>query len=233
MQMKLGVFTDSHYSSAEITCGRRYNTRSLRKIKEAYDFFEKEKCDLVVCLGDLIDTESSVEKEIENLREIAKIIQNSVIPTACLMGNHDAFVLEKEKFYEIIGIPATEELSVGGRKLIFLDACYFKSGRHYSPGDTDWTDCFLPDENQFKAKIDSITEDTYIFIHQNIDPAVKANHRIFNADKIFSFINESKVVKCVFQGHYHPGCDSEYNGVRYITLPAMCENENAVRVYEL
>ena len=231
--MKIGIFTDSHYSSAEITCGRRYNNRSLRKIKDAYDFFEKEKCDLVVCLGDLIDTESSVEKEIQNLEEIAKIIKDSAIPTVCLMGNHDAFALERENFYEILGIPSAEELSFAGRRLIFLDACHFKSGRHYLPGDSDWTDCFLPSENDFKAKLDCITEDTYIFIHQNIDPAVKSNHRIFNADKIFGFINESGAVKCVFQGHYHPGCESEYNGVRYITLPAMCENENAFRVYEI
>lgn len=231
--MKIGIFADSHYSSADITCGCRYNNQSLRKIKEAYSFFEKEKCDLAVCLGDLIDTESSVEMEILNLREIAKVIQKSVIPTVCLMGNHDAFVLERDKFYETIGGSPIEELSIDGKRLIFLDACYFKNGCHYSPGDTDWTDCFLPNENNFKAKLEDITEDTYVFIHQNIDPAVMANHRIFNADEIFSIINESNVVKCVFQGHYHPGYDSEYNGVRYITLPAMCEKENAFWVYDI
>ena len=232
-RIKIGIFTDSHYSSADVTCGRRYNNQSLRKITEAYDFFEKENCSLVVCLGDLIDTESSVEKEILNLREISKIIQKSAIPTVCLMGNHDAFVLERERFYEIIAIPAVEELSIDGRRLLFLDACYFKNGCHYSPGDTDWTDCFLPNENILKDKLSGITEDTYIFIHQNIDPAVAHDHRLFNADKIFRFINKSKAVKCVFQGHYHPGCDSEYNGVRYLTLPAMCEKENAFSVYDI
>ena len=231
--MKLGVFTDSHYSSAKVTCGCRYNDQSLRKIKEAYDFFEKEKCDLVVCLGDVIDTEPSVDKEIRNLEEVSKIIQKSVVPTVCLMGNHDAFVLEREKFYEIIGAAPTDELYVDGKRLIFLDTCYFKSGRHYLPGDTDWTDCFLPNENGLKAMLEDITEDTYIFMHQNIDPAAPENHRLFNADNVFCIINESKSVKCVFQGHYHSGCDSEYDGVRYITLPAMCENEGAFRVYEL
>lgn len=230
--MKIGIFTDSHYSSADITCGCRYNNQSLRKIREAYDFFEKANCDLVVCLGDLIDTELTIEQEIANLSEIAKIMGESKIPSVCLMGNHDAFALERDKFYELLGISPIEELSMEEKRLLFLDACYFKSGRHYSPGDTDWTDCFLPDENNLKSKLEGITEDTYIFIHQNIDPAVMRNHRIYNADTVFRLINESKVVKCVFQGHYHPGCESEYYGVRYITLPAMCSNENAFRVYE-
>ena len=33
--MKLGIFTDSHYSSQEVTCGNRYNSRSLEKIRKA------------------------------------------------------------------------------------------------------------------------------------------------------------------------------------------------------
>lgn len=63
--MKLGIFTDSHYSSSELTCGCRYNSRSLEKIKEAYRMFENEGCDLVLCLGDLTDTETTYEKECE------------------------------------------------------------------------------------------------------------------------------------------------------------------------
>ena len=102
--MKIGVYTDAHYSSQEITCGRRYNSQSLRKIKEAYEFFKKECCGLVVCLGDLIDTEQTIEKEVQNLIDIATVIRKSNIPTVCLMGNHDAFVLDRKRFYEILGI---------------------------------------------------------------------------------------------------------------------------------
>ena len=188
---------------------------------------------MVVCLGDLIDTELTVEKEIQNLSEIAKVIGKSRIPTVALMGNHDAFVLERAQFYDVLGLSPVEELYIQGRRLIFLDACYFKSGRHYAPGDKDWTDCFLPDEEKLKEKLSSTSDDTYIFIHQNIDPAVMANHRLSNADSIFSIINESGVVRAVFQGHYHLGQESEYDGIRYLTLPAMCEGENRFFVYEI
>ena len=148
--MKIGIYTDCHYSSAQLTCGRRYNNKSLEKIKQAYEFFEKSACELVVCLGDLIDTELTVEKEIANLKEIAKVIHNCKIPTVCLMGNHDAFVLEQENFYKILGISCVQEINSDGCKLLFLDACYFKSGKRYAPGDSDWTDTFYPNEQKLK-----------------------------------------------------------------------------------
>lgn len=56
--MKLGIFTDSYYSTAEVTCGKRYNNKSLEKIQEAYKHFQTEKCDFVICLGDFIDKEN-------------------------------------------------------------------------------------------------------------------------------------------------------------------------------
>lgn len=231
--MKIGIYTDVHYSSAKVTCGNRYNDQSLRKIKQAYAFFEKEKCDLIVCLGDVIDTEPTVEKEMQNLSEIAKVMQGSEIKTVCLMGNHDAFVLSREEFYNILGIPSVDEMKIDGKRLLFLDACYFKTGVHYAPGDSGWDDCFLPDDEKLRARLSDSDEDTYIFIHQNIDTAIRADHRIFNSERVFNIINESGVVKTVFQGHYHPGASAEYNGVKYVTLPAMCECENAFWTFEI
>jgi len=98
--MKIGIYTDPHYSSQEITCGNRYNSKSLDKMRDAYRDFEAAGCDMVICLGDLTDIEDSHQKEADNLREIAKIIQASLLPTICLMGNHDAFAFEKDEFYD-------------------------------------------------------------------------------------------------------------------------------------
>lgn len=223
--MKIGIYTDCHYSSKEVS-GPRYHSQSLRKIKEAYEAFEREGCELAICLGDLIDTEPHISMEIDNLTKIGEVIRGFSIPTVCLMGNHDAFVLTDEQFYKALGIPRVDELSLGDKRLLFLDACYFKSGRHYKPGDSDWTDSFFPYEEELCKKL-TVGVDTYIFVHQNIDPQIRADHRIFNADRLIEIINKSGTVKAVFQGHYHPGHTSEHGGIKYITLPAMCENENA------
>ena len=58
--MKIGLFSDSHYSSAEVTCQRRFNNQSLRKIREAMAAFQD--CDLVISLGDLTDVEHTTDR---------------------------------------------------------------------------------------------------------------------------------------------------------------------------
>ncbi len=231
--MKLGIFTDAHYSSAPLTCGRRYNNQSLRKIKEAYAYFADEGCDLIVFLGDLSDPEDTREQEFGNLGDIAAVMHGTPIPTVCLIGNHDADIYTREEFFGALALPQTKELHMQGRRFLFLDACYFKDGSPYAPGRSDWTDTYFPEEDELRAKLTDTTEDTYLFMHQNIDPAADPVHRVHNADSLFAMINQSGCVKTVFQGHYHLGCRSEYDGIGYITLPAMCENEFAYWVFEI
>ncbi len=225
--MKIGIFTDAHYSSQEITCGNRYNSKSLEKIRQAYNVFQAEECDLVVCLGDLTDTETLHEKEIENLKEIANVINTCPIKSICLMGNHDAFALTSAEFYEILGHSKPEHIKTQDKNLLFLDACYFKNGNHYLPGDSDWKDTFYPHIKDLKKQIDEATGEVYIFIHQNLDPNIRQDHRLFNSEEINRIFLESGKVKAVYQGHYHPGMRSVHNNIAYIAFPAMCENENA------
>ena len=231
--MEIGVFTDPHYSTRLSHIDTRNYSASLTKIGEAYDYFRNAGCELAVCLGDLADSDSSIEKELENIAKVGQVIRQSGIPTVCLMGNHDAFTLTPEQFYSALGLDAPSDMQIDGRTLMFLDFCYFRSGEHYKPGDSDWENCFYPDESGLKERLSACEGEVYIFSHQNIDPAVKQNHRIFNADSLFDLINQSGRVKCVFQGHFHPGVQSEYDGVKYVTLPAMCEHDGAFAVYEI
>ncbi|MBQ7046029.1 MAG: metallophosphoesterase [Clostridia bacterium] len=231
--MKLGIFTDSHYSSQKVTCGNRYNSKSLEKIKAAYEFFESQKCDLVVCLGDLIDKEASHEKEVENLKNVAKIINNSSLKTICLMGNHDAFAFTEAEFYEILGNCKPKNVNADDKALLFLDACYFKNGNHYLPGDTDWTDTFYPHIQDLKIQLEKATGDVYIFVHQNLDPTIREDHRVYNSAEINTLLLNSGKVKTVFQGHYHTGNKCIYNDISYLTFPALCENENAYFIEEI
>lgn len=231
--MKLGIFTDSHYSSKEVTCTVRYNSKSLEKIRKAYSVFEKENCDLIICLGDLIDKENSHKKEIENLKKVTNIIKASPIPFVCIMGNHDGFAFEQKEFYEILGGCEPENIFRENKNLLFLDACYFKSGAHYMPGDSDWEDTFYPFADSLEALLPTLSGDSYIFMHQNLDPSSPPNHRLSNADRLCEIVEKSGKVKTVFQGHYHLGSKYQRNNVEYITYPAMCQNEEAWFVVEI
>lgn len=231
--MKIGIFTDSHYSSQEVTCSVRYNSKSLEKIKAAYSHFEKEQCDLVICLGDLIDHEDSHQKEIENLTKVAKVIKNSPVKTFCLMGNHDAFAFTKEEFYQILSTAKPCDIITENQNLLFLDACFFKNGNRYMPGDDAWYDCFLPNAHELEQKLKTLSGDTYIFMHQNLDDQIDISHRLFNWEEVCEIIENSGKVKTVFQGHYHLGHQSVKDGVNYVTLPAMCQNDDAVFIVEI
>lgn len=231
--MKIGIFTDSHYSSQKVTCSNRYNSKSLQKIKEAYAYFKSQNCGLVICLGDIIDKENDHIKEIENLKSVAKVIQNSNIKTICLMGNHDAFCFDTDEFYSILGTCRPENISEHDSLLIFCDACYFHTGEHYKPGDSDWTDTFYPHAEQLKECIARQDKNIYIFMHQNIDPSVPQTHCLSNADELRRIFEDSGKVKAVYQGHFHSGNTSEVNGIKYVTLPAMCERERAYFTIEV
>ncbi len=226
--MRIGIFTDPHYSSQEVTCSVRYNRRSLKKIEQALDFFTEQRCDLVLCLGDLIDKEADHQTEIGNLKQIADLIGRYSLPFVCVMGNHDGFSFEVDEFYRILGTEPPTVISVGNNHLLFLDACHFANGNHYMPGDSDWTDTCYPDTDGLKATLDGIDGNVYVFIHQNIDPDVCEYHRLSNADVVRDILEQSGKVKAVYQGHYHLGNRSSHNGIEYITYPAMCQNDDAV-----
>ena len=231
--MKLGIFTDSHYSSQEVTCGNRYNSRSLQKIKQAFDIFKSEKCEKVICLGDLIDKENDHAKEIANLTSISKIVRDSGLPFICVMGNHDAFAFETDEFYRILGVCPPQIISADNKTLIFLDACHYRNGKHYTTGEGDWTNTFYPYTDTLRDTLSSVKGDIYIFIHQNLDPNAEKHHLLHNADEINKILSDSGKVKAVYQGHYHPGVKSEHGGIQYVTFPAMCETDGGYFIVEI
>lgn len=233
-KMRLGIFTDAHYSSRTLTCGVRYNSRSLEKMRAAYRFFEAAGCGLVICLGDLIDHDDTHALETANLRRAAEVVRSSALPTVCLMGNHDAFCFTQEAFYAVLGEDTRpSERLVNGKRLVFLDACYYTGGARYLPGGTDWTDTFFPGEAALKRTLAASCEPVWVFVHQNLDPAAEKRHLISNAAGVNRILAASAKVQAVYQGHYHPGCRSVLNGIRYVTFPAMCEAENAFFIEDI
>lgn len=231
--MKIGIFTDSHYSSAEITCGNRYNSASLSKIREAYQSFKRENCDMVVSLGDLIDCENEHDREIKNLVQISRIIKESGIPTVAVMGNHDAFTFTEDEYYDILGRDCRPySRNIGGKNMVFLDTCYFQDGSRYKPGDSDWTDTYFPDMEGLQREISQMSGDIYIFMHQNIDPSLPEEYRVSNAEAIRHMIERNGNVRGVYQGHYHKGNRLELNGISYVTFQAMCSYEDACYIVD-
>ena len=221
--MKIGIFTDARYATKGAVGNRIYD-QSKRKIKEAYEFFEDEKCQLVISLGNLIEPEDDHALEVSNLKAIAEILSASPIPTVCLMGERDKAAFTKREFYSTLGISEARDFNIGGRSFVILDTCL-------ASDDSD--SYVIPDTEELSEVLDSLDGDSFVLIHHGIDPELPEEYRILNADEIFSMISSTAAVKAVFQGNLPTGKISEYDGVRYYAPPAMCEGEDRSFVFEI
>jgi len=230
--MKIGLYTDPHYSSQEITCGNRYNSKSLDKMRDAYRDFEAAGCDMVICLGDLTDTEDTKEQELCNMRKIADFFAACPIPTTVVMGNHDAYVFEPAEFYALLGGCEPRDVVMGNTTLLFLNANYNPDGTPYHPHAFQWDECYLPTVG-LRERLDNAEGDVFVFLHQNLDAACPDDHRPRNADEVCRILADSGKVKAVYQGHFHWGADTERDGIRYVTLPAVCCYEDTHRIIEI
>lgn len=225
--MKIGIFADSHYSSMEISNVTRRPSLSIGKIREAIAAFSDVDC--IICLGDLVDTCDTYRQSEDKLIEVGELIRSAGKETYCLRGNHDCDIFTSEQFYAALGLQKPPFKVKKGKDLfIFMDANFDCSDGAYVPGKVDWTDTKIP-EDQIRQLADALedreAERVFVFMHQNIDPDVQWQHIVANADKVREMLAASGKDVSVIQGHYHPGHENMIDGVRYHTLPAMCEGE--------
>ena len=200
--------------------------------------FAQAKVDMVFCLGDLTDhapgdSEADVR---ENFREIMDLLQAYPFPFYLVPGNHDYLMMTGEELAELGNLPLPPyTVTAGGMDFIVLDANYRWDMRRFDRAGVEWTDANLPPEQMdyLRCALKNADKDCVILLHENIDPAVEAHHIVHNADEIRALIASSPRVKLVLQGHYHPGAENVYQGIRYLTLPAMCEGtRNPYRILD-
>ena len=146
--MKIGLFSDPHYSNHKEIGGGRKPYLSYGKIKNAMDAFKKECVDICLCLGDLTDHIEGDSKEttLSNLREILGLINSYGIPFYLVVGNHDYLALtgdDMEK--EGILIPPYT-VDTPEYKFVALDANYRFNMQRFDVAGVDWQDSNLPKE---------------------------------------------------------------------------------------
>jgi len=227
--MKIGLFTDAHYCKARVLCGTRRPSLSPAKIREAMNVFREAGTDMCICLGDMTDhaPEDTHDDCLANLRELIALIGEYDIPFYLVPGNHDYLMMTGDdiKASGLLLPPYT--IDTPSCRLIVLDANYRSDMRRFDEAGVDWTDANLPPEQiaYLKEQLSSAVMPCVVLVHENLDPNVECRHIIKNAAEVRQIIAESGKVKLVLQGHYHPGAENTIDGIRYLTLPAMCEGE--------
>lgn len=224
--MKLFIFADSHYGRSALKNKNRYPRRSLDKLKTLEE--KMRSADAVVCLGDLTDDGKRDECSV-CLREISDYIHSVSDKAYVLMGNHDCINFSEEQFYTVGGFEDRAPFVIrdGKSLLIFLDANFLSNGSRYLYSNVDWKDSIVPKEqvNILKEAAEDDCERIFAFVHQCLAPDAEYRHRIQNYAEIHAILSGMKQKVTVIQGHYHNGADAEFDGVKYITLPALCVND--------
>ena len=222
-QVRIGLVTDLHYADKP-SAGTRHYRETPAKLAEAAKTFEKEKVDLVVAVGDMIDSADSLDVEKDYLRRIAK--EFAAIPGQhhFVLGNHCVSALTKPEFLEIVGQEKSFcSFDLKGVHFVVLDAGYRGDGEPYGRSNFEWTDSNIPsaEVEWLRADLKQTANKTVVFVHQRLD--VEPPYGVKNAPEIRKMLDESGKVLAVLQGHDHKGDYKEIGGVRYVTLVAMVE----------
>lgn len=85
--LKFGVVTDTHFGGKFENRLDNSNETALKKLNEAYDFFEKEKCEFVIHLGDMFDKQKI--KDFELVAKIRDVLKAYKLKTYIILGQHD------------------------------------------------------------------------------------------------------------------------------------------------
>lgn len=233
--MKALVFADPHICSRDFV-GKRRPALSPRKLTEMLAALPD--ADLLICLGDLVASDLTPELDRASFDTVRGIFGGFAGRKMCCMGNHDSELWSREEFSALSGFETAPALiDAGSSRLIFLDANFYPDTMlPYRPREVDWTRCALPPRQlEFLRESLKCSRDCRIFLHQCLDPAVEARHILANAGEVNAVIREAGNVSAVWQGHFHAGLESEYGGIKYITLPAVCDGDGPApfRVAEL
>ena len=247
--LRFGIITDAHYAD-RTPSGSRHYADSIAKVREAVAEFRRAKVDFIIELGDFKDTtsKSEVEPTLRFLDDVERALQSFGGRVYHVLGNHDMDCLSKEEFLSHTLNPrsvrgrAHYSFSERGVRCIVLDANYNEDGSHYERGNFDWRKAIIPREQieWLDAELAAhSSEPTLIFLHQMLDSFsdVTKSVCVNNASDVVEVLERHKQVLAVFQGHHHPGHYSHRNGIHYLTLQGMIEDEypqhNSYAIVEL
>lgn len=235
--MKIGIIADLHLPKKEFPPRPEPGKKPTplpddpvtAGVKAFYEKAKEEKYDFVINLGDLINGTGNGDDDYMTASMFSRSMISSTVNTYYVLGNHDAMCIPKDLLLHCSQtLGGAYSFLKDGVLFVALDANYSCDGKPYEPGNSDWTDSFIPDaQKEFLKKQLERTDfaRAVILCHQRLDLFMDGlehinPHVVGNAEDIRNILESSGKVALVLQAHYHSGDDTTQNGIRYYTQEA-------------
>ena len=190
-----------------------------------------KKYDLVVNLGDVFANQTH-ENDRENFREALKFLGDLGRPVIHVIGNHESHRITHAELAEDIGQAHTYySLDAGGFHHVVL---------HTVRESESSANPYLVGDEQMKWLAEDLKETalkTLVYVHVPIDEQSLADNYYFsehperglveNRKEIRAVLEAQGNVLAVFSGHLHFYHMETINGIPYITVPSISENDGA------
>ena len=226
-KVRVGLVTDMHYADKP-PGGTRHYRESLDKLAASAKQMQRDQPDLMVELGDLIDSADSLTVEKDHLKRINRAFSTLPGKKHYVLGNHCVHTLHKEEFLEGVEQPKSYySFDNGGFHFVVLDSCYRSDGQPYGRKNFDWKDPNIPpaELEWLQTDLAQTRNKTIVFAHQRLDQA--GNHSVKNATEVRKVLEHSGKVLAVLQGHSHQNDYQQIAGIHYCVLVAMVEGSGS------
>ena len=225
--VRIGMITDMHYADKR-PGGTRHYRESLDKLAAAAQQMRADQPELVVELGDFIDSADTVAIEKEHLQRIDRVFSALPGQKHYVLGNHCVHTLTKDEFLGGVGQKKSYySFDFGGFHFVVLDSCFRSDGQPYGRQNFDWTDPNIPtaELQWLRQDLQQARGQTVVFAHQRLD--VNNHYGVKNAEQVRQVLEQSGKVLAVLQGHSHENDYQEIAGIHYCVLAAMVEGSGA------
>jgi hypothetical protein len=239
--MKILVFTDAHFgedSNYEIIGGREHVNIFGSQFPKLIDELKLKfkKYDLIVNLGDSIINKNK-DFDIKKYEEFIDMFKEVEVPMIHLFGNHDIQFIPQEILNKFTGEKRNYySKDIGGIHHIILTA-KLKNVIPNIEAHIEF-DPYIPTEQieWLREDIEKTKFPVIVYTHFSLtDKGSKGNYYFESFEENMTLVEgrqdirkvfeDSKKVLLVLNGHMHFYNKENINGIDYVTLPSICEND--------
>ena len=240
-ECKLIIFTDIHYldkrpEKLNFNLRRKLTQYSVEIIDKLIDEINKDKPDLAICLGDLIEDRFDHDKDIENYTYIWNKLKNIQVPFYSVIGNHDLRTMNSRKELEEIMEyeNATFSFNMNGYHFVILTTD-IREDLGGDDGGVYKAQCMSEKEIKWlKEDLDKNELPCIIFTHFGLAEDKQIGNYWFekepedglmsNRKEIKNIIKNDNNIIAIFSGHQHWTKQLKEDGKNYYILGSLTEN---------